>query len=117
MRQKGEERHPAAVIIFSMITCGIYLLVWIYKFSKEMKNYLEKDDISPGLEVFLCILCFMYIIYWSYKYGQLLKEAQQAAGLPAEDNAVLFLVLALLGLPIVNAAIMQDAANKIWKAA
>ncbi len=36
---KGKVRHPAAVIIFSIITLGIYYLFWIYKVFKENKEF------------------------------------------------------------------------------
>ena len=51
MTEKPEVRSPAAVIVFTLITCGIYGLVWIFKFSKEIKNYLNKEEINPGLEL------------------------------------------------------------------
>ena len=35
----GKVRNPAAVIVFSIITLGIYFLVWTYKVFKEMKDY------------------------------------------------------------------------------
>ncbi len=36
---KGKTREPVAVIIFSIITLGIYFLVWTYKIFKENKDY------------------------------------------------------------------------------
>jgi Domain of unknown function (DUF4234) len=36
---KGKVRHPAAVIIFSIITLGIYFLFWTYFIFKENKDY------------------------------------------------------------------------------
>lgn len=36
---KGKVRHPAAVIIFSIITLGIYFIVWNYLIFKENKDY------------------------------------------------------------------------------
>jgi Domain of unknown function (DUF4234) len=36
---KGKVREPVAVIIFSIITFGIYFLVWTYKIFKENKDY------------------------------------------------------------------------------
>jgi hypothetical protein len=113
--EKNEVRSPAAVIIFTMITCGIYGLVWVFKFSREIKNYLNKEEVNPGLEVLLCLVCFPYAIYWSYKFGKLMMEAQQKAGLTVEDNSILYLVLACFGLIIINMAIMQESANKIWE--
>lgn len=59
----GKVKNPAAVIIFSIITCGIYSLVWIYSFAKDLKNYLGKGDVNPGLDLLLCIICFPYMFY------------------------------------------------------
>jgi hypothetical protein len=36
---KGKVREPVAVIIFSIITLGIYYLVWTYKVFKENKDF------------------------------------------------------------------------------
>jgi hypothetical protein len=36
---KGKVREPIAVIIFSIITLGIYFLVWTYKVFEENKKY------------------------------------------------------------------------------
>lgn len=115
MAEQYKIRSAAEVIVFSIITCGIYALVWIYKFAGEMKRYLGRDDINPGTDLLLCILCFPYVIYWAYKYGKLLNEAQKKAGSQEEDNAILFLVLAIIGLFIIDMAIMQSNANEIWK--
>jgi Domain of unknown function (DUF4234) len=35
----GKVRQPVAVIIFSIITLGIYFLVWTYKIFNENKEY------------------------------------------------------------------------------
>ena len=112
---KGTTRSPASVILLGIITCGIYFLYWIYKSSEEMKNYLNTTN-SPATELLLCIFCFPYQYYWFYKQGKNLLEASKKAGLPGEDNSVLYLILAILGLSIVNSAIMQSNANKIWEA-
>ncbi|MBU1075836.1 MAG: DUF4234 domain-containing protein [Spirochaetes bacterium] len=114
MSEKGEVRSPAAVIIFTIITCGIYALIWIYKISKELKLYLNKEDINPAVELILCIVCFPYSIYWVYKYGQLITEAQKKDKIDVEDNALLYLILAIFGFFIVDMAIMQASMNKLW---
>lgn len=111
---KGASRSPAEVIIFSIITCGIYYLYWLYKFASELNGYLGDQRSSPGVDLLLCIFCFPYQIYWFYKYGKAISEAQIRAGLPAEDNAILYVILSIFGLGIVNAAIMQSAMNKVW---
>ena len=35
----GKERRPLAVIFFSIITIGIYYLVWVYKSQEEIKEH------------------------------------------------------------------------------
>ncbi|MCU0848599.1 MAG: DUF4234 domain-containing protein [Spirochaetes bacterium] len=112
---KGEIRNPAAVIIFSIITCGIYALVWIYKFSREIKDYLGREDLNPGTDLILSMICFPYLIYWSYKYGLLIMDAQKKAGKQPSDDTVLYLIVAIFGLFIVDMAIMQSKMNEIWE--
>lgn len=112
---KGENRSVVKLIILSVITCGIYYLYWQYKIAEELKLYLGDESIKPGLDLFLCIICAPYIIYWYYKYGKLVAEAQRYAGLPAEDNSILYVILSIFGLVIVNAAIMQSSMNKLWE--
>ena len=114
MEQNITPRSPAAVIIFSLITCGIYAIYWIYQFSVEMKEETGREDVSPGLETFLCVICFPYCIYWSYRCAELLKAAQQKRGKTVEnDLPVLMLVLTILGLFIVAMAILQVKANEL----
>jgi len=108
------KRSIAEVIILSLITCGIYYLYWIYAFSNDIKTYLDDETINPGLEVLLSIVtCGIYTIYWMYKYGKLLTTCQEKAGVQVEDNAVLYLVLAIFGLAIVNEGLMQNSMNVI----
>lgn len=112
---KGVFRSPAAVIVFTIITCGIYSFIWIYKFGHELKAFLEDDTVSPGMDVFLSIVCFPYLIYLAYHYGELLKKALLRADISVEqDSSILYLVIAILGLFIIDMAIMQSKANELW---
>ena len=114
MSQKGEVRSPAAVIVLSFVTCGIYALVWTYNVTNEIKNYLVKEDINPGLDVLLCIVCFPYYIYWLYKVAKLIAEMQAKAGLPVQDDSTLYIVLAVFGVGFVCPAMIQTKLNEIW---
>lgn len=97
------KRSIAEVIILSLVTCGIYFIYWIYAFSNDIKIYLDDETINPGLEVVLSVVtCGIYTIFWMYKFGKLISTCQEKAGTQIEDNAVLYLVLAVLGLNIVN---------------
>src|SRR4051812_5032866 len=51
----GKVREPAAVIIFSIITLGIYHLYWIYQVYRELKEHTG-EGIGPVLGLVLGIL-------------------------------------------------------------
>jgi len=55
-RPVGKVRHPAAVVIFSIITLGIYFLYWTYQVFRELKEYTSQG-IGPiiGLVIALVI--------------------------------------------------------------
>lgn len=115
---KGIYRSPAVVIILSLVTCGIYGFYWIYVMSREINNYLGRNEDSPGLELLLCIItCGIYTIYWVYKYAMRASDAKVAAGLPPENNGIVCLILALFGLFIVDMALIQDTMNRVWETA
>jgi len=112
----GKKRSVVGLLIFSIITLGIYWLYWIYATSKETQEYSGKQTLSPGLELLLCIItCDLYWFYWIYKYSKIAVECQQKAGLPPEDNAVINLILSFLGLGIISSMILQASLNKVWE--
>lgn len=114
----GEKREPALVLILSIITCGVYYLYWVYVASAEAQEFLGEQDTAPGLEVLLFILtCGLYTLYWDYKMAQKIMKMQRILGLRETDNAVLYIVLDVLGLGIVNALIQQSQLNEVWNAA
>lgn len=111
---KGETRGIPVTIILTLVTCGIYGLFWHYWVTKELKDYLDKRDLNPGVELLLSILCFPYYFYWVYKVSRLIMESQERAGIRAEDRSVLNIILAVFGLGIVSMAIIQNDLNEIW---
>lgn len=107
------KREPFLVLLFSMLSCGIYYLYWIYQITKELGEYLQNGN-NPGLELLLCILCFPYGIYWLYKMGKQIEEAQYKSGkVNTTDNSILYVVLSIFGFGIVAALIMQSSINEI----
>lgn len=110
-----QQRSIPNVIIFTIITCGIYMFYWIYVTTKDLNTYLEVSDMDPALELLICIFCSPYIFYWFYKYGQRVSDAHIKAQIPvASDDAIVCLILAIFGLGVVSMAIMQGNLNKAW---
>ena len=120
----GTPRSPGLTLLLILLTCGIYYLYFIYVTSQETQDFLEEVDTSPGLEVLLCVLtCGLYNIYWDYKMGKRIAEMCVRVGLPPTDNAVLYLVLDLIGaggfasLGLLNPVLQQESLNRVWRAA
>lgn len=108
-----QRREPFLVLLFSVLSCGIYYLYWIYQITKELGEYLQNGN-NPGLELILCILCSPYTIYWMYKMGKQVEEAQfKSRKSNPTDNSVLYIILSIFGLGIVAALIMQGTINEI----
>lgn len=113
---KGTYRSVAMVILLTLFTCGIYYFYFIYKVSEELQLTLNDPEINPALDVVLCIFtCGIYNLYWFYKTGKKIMQAQQMANIYAEDNSILYLVLALFGLSIVSFGIIQSQLNRLWE--
>jgi hypothetical protein len=120
----GTTRNPAVTLVLILLTCGLYYLYFIYIVSEETQEFLGERDTSPGVEVLLSLLtCGLYNIYWDYKMGKRIAVMHVAVGLPPTDNAVLYLILDLVGfggfgsLGLINPILQQDSLNRVWTAA
>ena len=116
----GTPRNPAIVLLLCFLTCGLYYFYLVYVISAETRDFLGETEINmePGLEVLLTLVTFgLWNIYWDYRMGKRMAQMCRMVGLPATDNAILYLVLDLLGVGIINALLEQDTLNRIWKAA
>ena len=115
----GEKRDPIMVIVFGILTCGIYMYFVVYQTSLEIKNARGgREDINPTLDVVLSIFtCGLYVIYLAYRYPQLLMELQDRSGQPRNDITTISIILAICGLGIVSLFMIQTELNKVWDAA
>ena len=105
-----EGKSIAVTIILSIVTCGIYGLVWLCYLNDSMNKLAgEKNYTSSGMVILLTIVtCGIYSWYWTYKMGEKNDKIKGESG----SSTILFLVLAIFGLSIVDYAIMQDTINK-----
>ena len=58
---KGKVREPVAVMVFSIITLGIYYLVWSYKVFHENKEF---SGAGVGGVIGLILAFFLGIVNW-----------------------------------------------------
>lgn len=113
--EKMRERNIAVAIILTIVTCGIYGIYWFIVLTDDARLASGDQQAPSGGIAFLLTLvtCGIYGIYWAYKMGKTLVMAKQKAGLNAEDNSVLYLILQLFGLGIINYALMQNELNQL----
>jgi|HubBroStandDraft_5_1064220.scaffolds.fasta_scaffold709349_1 hypothetical protein len=100
MLDRMTKRSVAAVIILSIITFGIYSIVWFVKTKDEM--------VRQGADVPTAWLMIVPIasIYWMWKWA---GGVERVTG-SKFSQAVAFILVFLLGL--IGMAIIQDAFNK-----
>ena len=112
MRPTGKIRNPVAVILFSIITLGIYSLYWHYKMFQETRDFAD-DGISGILGLLIVIFC---AIVGFFLLPMQIGNTRKGAGLPERVSAIngLWVLLPLIG-GIIWIVQTQNAANELWE--
>lgn len=110
-----KNRGIAVAIILSLVTCGIYGIIWFISMVNDVNliSNDEKSDQSGGIVFLLTLVtCGIYGIIWFYNAAKRMETAGQKYGIQISDNSVIYIVLSLVGLGIVNYALLQSDLNK-----
>lgn len=101
-------REIVTAIILSIVTCGIYGIIWFVSLTNEINALTGKTNDTSGGMCFLLglVTCGIYTYYWAYKLGE---KCDQLKG--SNDSRILFLIL-MFFCPIVTYALAQDTINK-----
>jgi len=87
-----KKRSPVLVIIFSVLTLGIYYLIWYAKTSIELHNN-TKNALNPWI-LFIFLVPVINIIVGLYYHWQYCKSVKELTG----ANNILLFVLGVSGL-------------------
>ena len=112
----GKIRSPVMVIIFSIITCGIYYIYWLYTVMDDLNKAADREIINPVLFLILGIFCGPFVYYIFYTVDRNLGELSRNEGTNYKENFILWLILTLIcsiGLWIGMAQITEGF-NEIW---
>lgn len=108
-----KQRNIALCIIFSLITCGIYMLYWFVCLTDETNAAAKETGTSGVLALVLTLVtCGIYGFYWAYKCGEKLDQAKIDRGMAASNGGILYLILYLFG-GIIAYALIQHELNKL----
>ncbi|HET8528527.1 MAG TPA: DUF4234 domain-containing protein [Gaiellaceae bacterium] len=113
-------RNPFLVFVWSIVTFGIYYLVWYYKINRELRD-ARGIDVSPVVALIAVSLGWIVIVppfvSW-YRTFERIAAAQRAVGTSSEANPILgfiLYVIAVFMLPV-EVIYAQDELNKLWRA-
>jgi len=112
-----EERAPVTVLLLAFVTCSIYLLIWKYKTTEELRIATGDNSINPVLDLVLSIFtCGIWAIYTDYRNAKKAHELFQRYRIQREDRSTLMLILGIFGLAIISPLIMQEEYNALARA-
>ncbi len=114
-RANIQNRNLALCIILSIVTCGIYGIIWMINLVNDLNTASGCENDTSGGMVFLLSLvtCGIYSYYWAFKAGEKIGEVHRRNGAGGGDESVLYLVLSLFGFAIVVHALIQNELNKV----
>ena len=70
----GKTRSFVAVILLTIVTCGIYGLYWTYVAMEDLNKTMNRQYLSSGLLLLCAVICFPVAWYILYKLDQGLME-------------------------------------------
>ena len=110
----GSYRDPVLVLIYCVLTLGIYNLYQVYQVCKELNSYQDQRPI-PASYVLWSILFFPLYYYLLYRIDQSLFALDLAEGRFPQYRFILWLLLSFVGLgAFVSAYQIQESMNQIW---
>lgn len=122
--RNGTRRDLLMMLILTVITGGLYYFYWAYKTSKEMDEFTGERGIPPIIHLILLICTVSLWGYvWDILTAQKIERMQRMVGIPARNQAGLYIVLDFLGagpiygIGIVVPFLQQNDLNEIYAVA
>lgn len=98
-------------IFFTIITFGIWHLIWMYNFTENLNKVGEAEKRAPIRELLLCVFLPLYYIFWTYKTAGNTELYAEEKGRNFNID-ILCLVLSVIN-PLLASVIIQDKTNII----
>ncbi len=112
------QREAVTLLLLTIVTCGIYGLVWKYQTTEELRQATGDDTINPMLDVILPVLtCGVWTIYTHHRNAKKIFELAQRAGVPRTDQSTTVILCDIFGLALVASFILQGEYNALAQAA
>lgn len=125
---RAKIREPGMMILWMILTLGIYGLVWYYKVNRELRDYgrlkgdAELGESNPTMSILAATIGSLIIVPPFVSYYNCTKRIQKADALAGEEALNGWLIFALVvagfltGIAwIAIPPVVQDNLNKIWR--
>ena len=109
------KREAGMAILLSIVTCGIYGLIWFFNLVADLNTADPgPNDKDPGVVLLLSIItCGIYSWIWLYNAGQKVDNIRQRNGEAPSGSSTTYLLLSIFGLGIVVYYLIQTELNKV----
>jgi uncharacterized protein DUF4234 len=111
----GKERGVASVIVFSIITLGIYYLVWVYKSHEEIKEH-SGEGVGGVLGLVIALVVgFVTPFVLPSEIRKMYERDGKESGVNGWTGLWATLGILILVGPIVWFVKVQGALNRYWR--
>ncbi len=114
-----KEKSLAAYYVFSILTLGIYALVFWGKFAKDVDRLCEGDGQKTMKFKYVMLLSIVTVgifwFVWRYKLANRLKDNAERYDLKFKEGGVLVVIFSILGIVIGDFMLIKNL-NKMVKA-
>ncbi len=111
-----KKRSVAAVVILSIITCGIYAVYWSYVVTTDLQKESGVQKIPPVLTMLLMLFVSAAgggLLGWDC--NETINAIKAKRGVQTQDNTVLWIVFGVL-LNVVTIGLIQNEINHLPEA-
>lgn len=106
-----QNKNVVTVIILSIVTCGIYSLVWCWQTMNALDSQGKKSLVPPIVQ-FLLLFFYIGFIVFALCADANLNSIREQRGLATKDNKILYLILGIV-FPIALVALVQNDINEL----
>jgi hypothetical protein len=106
----GKDRSPASVLGLSIITLGIYYLVWYYKINDEIRKHDPTIRVTPGWAVVAMFVPICNLVS-GYSTAARIRQMQLDEGATSTISPIVALLLQMflgIGYPLYIASQMRE---------
>ncbi len=114
-RANIQKRNPVTCILLSIVTCGIYGLIWFFNIVNDLNTAAQTPEDKTAVTIILLsiVTCGIYGIIWLYNAGQKVDKIRQFNGEAPSNSGMTYLLLSIFGLGVVVYYLIQQELNKV----